>query len=71
MQSDRWDVVIRGARVFDGTDAPPFTGSLAVRGDRIAAIGEIEGGASLEIDAHGLALAPASSTFTATTTSRC
>jgi N-acyl-D-aspartate/D-glutamate deacylase len=58
MQSDRWDIVIRGARVFDGTGAPPFTGSLAVRGDRIAAVGEVEGGATLEIDAHGLALAP-------------
>jgi N-acyl-D-aspartate/D-glutamate deacylase len=58
MKSDRWDVVIRGARVFDGTGAAPFIGSLAVRGDRIAAMGEVEGDASVEIDARELALAP-------------
>ena len=58
MKSDRWDVVIRGARIFDGTGAAPFIGSLAVRGDRIAAMGEVEGDASVEIDARELALAP-------------
>ena len=58
MNTDRWDIVIRGARIFDGTGAAPFHGSLAVRGDRIAAMGEIEGAAALEIDGRGLALAP-------------
>jgi N-acyl-D-amino-acid deacylase len=64
MSSDRYDIVIRGARIFDGTGAPSFVGSLAVRGDRIAALGEVEGGAILEgnatvqIHARGLALAP-------------
>jgi N-acyl-D-aspartate/D-glutamate deacylase len=58
MSSDRWDIVIRGAHIFDGTGATPFVGSLAVRGDRIAAVGEVQGAAALEIDAGGLALAP-------------
>ena len=59
MTDHRWDIVIRGATLFDGTGAAPSVGDLAVRGDRIAAIGEIEGtGAAIEIDAHGLALAP-------------
>ncbi|HVA84085.1 MAG TPA: D-aminoacylase [Candidatus Binataceae bacterium] len=64
MSVHRWDIVIRGARIFDGTGTPPFVGDLAVRGDRIAAVGEVEGaavlerGAVIEIDARGLALAP-------------
>jgi len=58
MSDNRWDVVIRGAHIFDGTGAAPFAGNLAVRGDRIAALGEVEGDATLEINARGLALAP-------------
>jgi N-acyl-D-aspartate/D-glutamate deacylase len=58
MSENRWDIVVRGARIFDGTGAASFAGSLAVRGDRIAAIGEVEGAAALEIDARGFALAP-------------
>jgi N-acyl-D-aspartate/D-glutamate deacylase len=58
MSVDRGDIVIRGARIFDGSGAAPFYGSLAVSGDRIAAVGEVEGAAALEIDARGLALAP-------------
>jgi N-acyl-D-amino-acid deacylase len=59
MTGHQWDIVIRGATLFDGTGAAPSVGDLSVLGDRIAAIGEIEGaGAAIEIDAHGLALAP-------------
>ena len=58
MSENRWDIVVHGARIFDGTGAASFAGSLAVRGDRIAAIGEVEGASALEIDARGLALAP-------------
>ena len=59
MTGHRWDIVIRGATLFDGTGVAPSVGDLSVLGDRIAAIGEIEGtGAAIEIDARGLALAP-------------
>src|ERR1700674_3466575 len=59
MTGHRWDIVFRGPTLFDGTGAAPSVGDLAVLGDRITAIGEIEGaGAAIEIDAHGLALAP-------------
>jgi N-acyl-D-amino-acid deacylase len=59
MTGHRCDILIRRATFFDGTGAAPSVGDLSVRGDRIAAIGEIEGtGAAIEIDAHGLALAP-------------
>src|SRR5271170_1013197 len=64
MTDNRWDLVIRGARIFDGTGAAPFVGDLAVRGDRIVAVGQVDsataiaGEATIEIDARGLALAP-------------
>lgn len=58
MSDSRWDVVIRGATVFDGTGAAPFAADLAIRNDRIAALGKVEGGAGIEIDARGRALTP-------------
>src|SRR5581483_1354851 len=58
MTWERYDIVIRGATVFDGTGAPPFVSDIAIRADRIAALGKIEGAAGREIDARGLALAP-------------
>ncbi|MFD9355536.1 amidohydrolase family protein [Streptomyces sp. NPDC060031] len=51
------DLVIRGARVVDGTGGPSYTADVAVHEGRIAAVGRVpRGGRSL--DAHGLVLAP-------------
>lgn len=53
-----FDLVIRGARIFDGTGAAPFDGSLAVQDGRIAAIGDGLPAGRREVDARGLALMP-------------
>ncbi len=55
-----YDVVIRGGRIVDGTGNPWFEGDLAIRGDRIAAIGHLgaEVPARRVIDARGLIVAP-------------
>jgi len=55
----RCDLIIRDATLFDGTGAPRRVGDLGVKGDRIAAIGDL-GGASAdrEVIATGRALAP-------------
>ncbi|MGQ9916956.1 MAG: N-acyl-D-amino-acid deacylase family protein [Bryobacteraceae bacterium] len=54
-----YDVLIRNARVIDGTGGPWFRADVAVRGDTIAAIGKLDGAAAKQvIDAMGLALAP-------------
>ncbi len=59
MVSRHMDLVIRNARIFDGTGASAVEGDLAVSGDRIAAIGSsLDCNASEEIDAGGKALAP-------------
>ena len=57
--ADRVHLVIRNARVIDGTGGPSVTADVAVAGDRIAAVGpalDVEAEAALE--AGGLALAP-------------
>jgi N-acyl-D-aspartate/D-glutamate deacylase len=52
------DLLIRGARIYDGSGGPPRDGDVAVAGGRIAAIGRNLGAAATTIDAGGLALAP-------------
>ena len=53
-----FDLVLRGAMLFDGTGAPGRRGDLAVAGGRIAAVGDVAGAAHATIDAGGLALMP-------------
>ena len=52
-----YDLVIRNGTVYDGSGGAPFTADVAVRGDRIAAVGSA-GRGKVEIDARGLAVAP-------------
>lgn len=58
MADTRSDIVIRGATVFDGTGGAPLATDVAIRGERIAALGKIDAAGALEINARGLALAP-------------
>ncbi len=54
-----YDVVIRGGTVYDGSGGAPFMADVGIRGDRIAAVGELAGKtAEVEIDAAGKAIAP-------------
>jgi N-acyl-D-amino-acid deacylase len=58
-QDEPYDLLITGGRIVDGTGNPWFYGDLAVRGDRIAAIGHLSGAkARRTIDATGLIVAP-------------
>ena len=52
------DLLIRGARIVDGTGGPWFRGNLAVAGDTIVSVGPDEPDALREMDAEGLVLAP-------------
>lgn len=54
----QYDLVIRGGTIVDGTGGAPFTGDLAVSGDRIAAIGAVNGAGTEEIDARGMVVTP-------------
>src|SRR3982750_2093805 len=52
------DLLIRGARICDGSGAKCFTGAVGVRGDAIVAVGETDEPARRTLDAGGLALMP-------------
>lgn len=54
-----YDLLIRNGRIVDGTGNPWFQGEVAIRGDRIVAVGRVlKGSAKREIDAKGLVVAP-------------
>jgi len=53
-----YDVVIKSGRIYDGSGGTSYVADVAIEGDRIAAIGQLETDADLVIDAEGLAVAP-------------
>jgi N-acyl-D-amino-acid deacylase len=59
MAGERCDLLFRNATVIDGSGAPRREADVAVRGERVAALGRLEGWrAEHEIDASGRVLAP-------------
>jgi N-acyl-D-amino-acid deacylase len=58
LPAQEFDLVLRGGRLVDGTGAPARTGDIALRGDRIAAVGVIPGRGREEIDVQGQVIAP-------------
>src|SRR5262245_30489210 len=58
-QAPAYDVIIRGGTVYDGTGAAGRRVDVGLRGDRIAAVGDLAGAqAPVVTDARGLAVAP-------------
>jgi N-acyl-D-amino-acid deacylase len=55
---DGYDLVIRHAKLVDGTGNAWVHADVAVRGDKIADIGRVVGPGKREIDAKGLVVAP-------------
>jgi N-acyl-D-amino-acid deacylase len=54
-----YDTVIVGGQVYDGSGDPPVSAEIAIRGERIVAIGDVdESLARVIVDAGGLAVAP-------------
>src|SRR4051794_11288897 len=54
-----YDVIIRGGMVYVGTGAPGVVQDVAIRGDKVAAVGDLSNAkAARAIDAKGLAVAP-------------
>jgi N-acyl-D-amino-acid deacylase len=58
-QPAQYDYLITNAHIVDGTGAPWITGDIAIRGDRIAAIGDLsKASAAHSINAAGLVASP-------------
>ena len=53
-----YDLIIRGGTLYDGSGQPPVVGDVAINGDRIVAVGKVDGRARTEIPARGMAIAP-------------
>jgi len=55
-----YDLILRGGTIVDGTGAAAYVGDVAVIGDAIAAVGDLDDavGTTAEIDVAGLVVAP-------------
>ncbi len=54
-----YDTILRGGTIYDGSGGKPYVGDVAIRGDRIAKVGDLgPATAKSEIDVKGLAVAP-------------
>ena len=54
-----FDVVIRGGTVYDGTGDPGRAADVGIRGDKVAAVGDLSKAAAARVvDAKGMAVAP-------------
>jgi N-acyl-D-amino-acid deacylase len=57
--ADPYDLILRGGTIYDGSGGKPFTGDVALRGDRIVKVGSLgEAKGKAELDVRGLAVAP-------------
>ena len=55
----KYDLVVRGGTIYDGSGSAPYVGAVAVTGDSIVAVGpSVKGRARKEVDARGLAVTP-------------
>jgi N-acyl-D-amino-acid deacylase len=58
LRAQDYDLLIRGGHIVDGSGRAAYVGDLAVRGDRIVALGALAGTARATIDARGRVVAP-------------
>jgi N-acyl-D-aspartate/D-glutamate deacylase/sugar lactone lactonase YvrE len=56
--AEHYDLLIRNGRIIDGSGNPWFQGDIAIKADRIAALGQVGADATKTIDASGLIVAP-------------
>ncbi|HVG08305.1 MAG TPA: D-aminoacylase [Thermoanaerobaculia bacterium] len=59
LAAEEYDVILRGGTIYDGSGSRPYVGDVAIKGDRIAKVGDLgKATAKSEIDVKGLAVAP-------------
>lgn len=55
---ERYDVIIKNAKIVDGTGKKAFRGDIAIKDDKIVAVGKVRGEAATAIDGSGLVACP-------------
>ncbi|MBT3941188.1 MAG: D-aminoacylase [Chloroflexi bacterium] len=56
---DKFDLILRGGTVYDGSGGNPLRADVGVTGDRITAIGDLSGATATEdVDVTGMAVSP-------------
>ena len=54
-----YDIIIRSGTIYDGLGSQPYIGDVAISGDRITAVGDLDRATAIEeIDASGKAVSP-------------
>ena len=53
-----YDLIVRGGSIADGSGSEIFEGDVAVKAERIVAVGKVSGSAHEEVDAKGMLVTP-------------
>lgn len=56
--SEEYNIIIKDAQIIDGSGKKAYKGSIGVKGDKIAALGEVKGDAVKTVNAKGLYASP-------------
>jgi N-acyl-D-amino-acid deacylase len=57
--AEQYDLILRGGTIYDGGGGKPYTGDVALRGDRIVKVGDLgDARGKAEVSVRGLAVAP-------------
>ena len=57
-QMPKYDLILKNGLIYDGSGSDPFTGDLAIKGDKITKIGKIECTNTTTVDLKGLSVTP-------------
>ncbi len=58
-EETEYDIILRNGMIYDGSGKEPYKGDVAIKGDKIAAVGKIENAkGKQEIDVKGMAVSP-------------
>ncbi|UCC40857.1 MAG: amidohydrolase family protein [Candidatus Aminicenantes bacterium] len=57
-ETEHYDILIKNTNIVDGTGKAAFKGGIAIKGEKIAAVGKVKGNADTEIDGSGLVTCP-------------
>jgi N-acyl-D-amino-acid deacylase len=57
-QKNKFDILIVNGTIIDGTGKEGYSGNIAITGDKIVAVGNMDGKAKTKIDASGMIVSP-------------